>query len=201
MTKDIAWMISSCNTCQHFQVRQCNLPLEKQPTPDCPWQIMASDLFDFNGGQYIAMADMYSKMCFVQKMPSAIVTSAAIISKMKEIFAEHGVPNVLRRDNGPQYASAAFTEFVDEWGFQPTTSSPHYLAWNQFAEINDEDHQDCFHKAKYSAKDPNLLYWHFVVHQYTLTYQHWCDCCINRSWKLDCPHNHQILIMSIWGIK
>ena len=65
----------------------------------------------------MVMADMYSKMCFVQKMPSAGATSAAIINKMKEIFAEHGVPDILRSDNGPQYAGAAFTEFAEEWGF------------------------------------------------------------------------------------
>ena len=59
-------------------------------------------------------------------MPSAGATSAAVISKMKEIFAEHGVPDILRSDNGPQYASAAFTEFVEEWEFQHTTSSPHF---------------------------------------------------------------------------
>ena len=50
MTKDIEQMINNCNTCQHFQARQCDLPLEKQPTPSCPWQIVASDLFDFDGG-------------------------------------------------------------------------------------------------------------------------------------------------------
>ena len=47
------------------------------------------------------MADMYSKMCFVWKMPSAGATSAAIISMMNEIFPEHGVPDVLRSDKGP----------------------------------------------------------------------------------------------------
>ena len=83
MTKDIEQMINSCNTCQCFQTRQFDLPLEKQPTPDCPWQIVASDLFDCDGGQYIVMNDMYSKMCFVQKMPSSGAKSAAIISKVK----------------------------------------------------------------------------------------------------------------------
>ena len=47
-------------------------------------------------------------------MPSARVTSAAIFTKMKDIFAEHGVPDILRSDNGPQHASAAFTEFAEE---------------------------------------------------------------------------------------
>ena len=49
MTKYIEQMINSCNTCQYFQARQCDLPLEKQPTCNCPWQIMASDLFSFDG--------------------------------------------------------------------------------------------------------------------------------------------------------
>ena len=114
-------MINSCNTGQHFQGRQCDLPLDKQLTSDHPWQIMASDLFDFNGGQYMVMADMYSKMCFVWKMPSAGTTSAVVISKMKEIFTQHGVPDILRSDNGPQYASAAFTEFTEGREFQHTT--------------------------------------------------------------------------------
>ena len=111
-------------------MRQCDLPLEKQPTPDCLLQIVASDLSDCDGGQYIVMADVYSKVSFVQKMPSAGATPAAMISKMKEIIAEHRVPDILRSDNGPQYATAVFTEFVEEWGFQHTTSSLHYLASN-----------------------------------------------------------------------
>ena len=117
---------------------------------------MASDPFDFKGGQYIVMADMYSKMCFVQKMPSTGATSAAIIIQMKEIFAEHGVPDMLRNDNGPQYASAAFTEFIEEWGFQHTTSSPNYPTSNGFAESVVKIIKTAFTKAKDSGKDPQL---------------------------------------------
>ena len=94
-------MIASCNICQNFQVRQHDLPLEKQPTPDHPWQIRASGLFGFDGKQYMIVTNMYPKLCFVQKIPSAGATSAAIVSKMKDIFAEHGVTDILRSDNGP----------------------------------------------------------------------------------------------------
>ena len=62
----------------------------------------------------MVLADMYLKMCFVQKMPSTGTSSADVISKMREIFTEHGVQDILRSDNGPQYASAAFTEFAEE---------------------------------------------------------------------------------------
>ena len=73
----------------------------------------------------MVVADMYSMVCFVWKMPSTETTSATTFCKMKEMFAEHGVPDILRSDNGPQYANTTFTEFAEEWGFQHTTSSPH----------------------------------------------------------------------------
>ena len=89
-------------------------------------------------------------------MSSAGATSAAIVSKMKETFTEHGVPDVLRSDNRPQYASAAFTEFTEEWGFQYTTSSPHYPASNAFTESMVKIIKAAFTKAKYSGIDPQL---------------------------------------------
>ena len=102
MTKDIEKMITSCTTCQRFQAKQYNTPLEKHPRPDCPWSVVASDLFDFDVGQYMIMADMYSKMFFVQKMPASGAATASVVSKMKEIFAKQGIPDVLRSDNGLQ---------------------------------------------------------------------------------------------------
>ena len=73
---------------------------------------------------------------------------------MTEIFAEHGVADILRRTNGPEYASAAFTELAEEWGFQHTTSRPHYPASKQFAESVVKIIKTAFTKAKYIGKDP-----------------------------------------------
>ena len=43
---------------------------------------------------------------------------------MKELFAEHGIPEVLHTDNGPQFANSLFTEFATDWKFDHNTSSP-----------------------------------------------------------------------------
>ena len=156
MTKDIEKMITSCTTHQRFQAKQCDTPLEKHPRPDHPWSVVASDLFDFDRGQYMVKADMYSKMFFVQKMPSSGATTAAVVSKMKEIFAKHGIPDVLRSDNGPQYASAAFQEFTRNWEFKHITSSAHHPASNGFAESMVKIVKTALSKAKYSDNDPQL---------------------------------------------
>ena len=83
-------------------------------------------------------------------------TTAAVVSKMKEIFAKHGIPDVLRNDNGPQYASAAFQEFTRNWEFQHITSSPHHPASNGFAEPMVKIVKTALTKAKYSGNDQQL---------------------------------------------
>ena len=75
---------------------------------------------------------------------------------MKEIFADHGVPNILQSNNDPQYASAAFLKFAAEWGFEHIISNLHYPASNGFAESIVKIVKTAFTKAKYSGGDPQL---------------------------------------------
>ena len=67
-------------------------------------------------------------------MPPGGATTAAIVNKMKEFFAKLSIPDVLRSDNGQQYARATFQEFTRNWEFQHITLSPHHPASNGFAE-------------------------------------------------------------------
>ena len=48
---------------------------------------------------YLIVSDYYSKFPFVYAITSP-VTSAAVISKMKSLFAEQGVPQRAVSDNG-----------------------------------------------------------------------------------------------------
>jgi len=51
-------------------------------------------------------------------------TSAAIISALKATFLRHGIPDSLATDNGPQFASAEFSQFAQSYNFIYQTSSP-----------------------------------------------------------------------------
>ena len=66
------------------------------------------------------------------------------------------VPDVLRSDNGPQYASAAFQEFTRNWEFQHITLSPHHPALNGFAKSMVKRVKTALTKAKYSGNDLQL---------------------------------------------
>ncbi|KAI5085947.1 hypothetical protein C0J45_23536, partial [Silurus meridionalis] len=61
-------------------------------------------------------------------------TAEAVIEHFKSVFARHGIPEVVRSDNGPQFASECFRAFARGWGFDHVTSSPHFPQSNGEAE-------------------------------------------------------------------
>ena len=88
-------------------------PLIKAALPDYPWQVVGTDLFELKGVQYLPVVDYFSRYPEVTKLTS--ITSATTISVLKSIFSRYGIPEVLRSDNGPQYSSKEFSDFVIEY--------------------------------------------------------------------------------------
>ena len=60
INSDIEKMVKECDTCQKFQKFQQKEFLLPQEIPTHPWQILGTDLFHFNGGTYLIVADYYS---------------------------------------------------------------------------------------------------------------------------------------------
>jgi transposase InsO family protein len=52
----------------------------------------------------------------------------------KEVFARHGIPEVVRSDNGRQFDCLQFREFAKMYSFKWTGSSPQYPQSNGQAE-------------------------------------------------------------------
>ena len=154
ITKDIKEMVSSCATCLQFAKQQQNELLQQHSLPSYPWQKLASDLFDFKGGQYLIVADYYSKFPVVRKLSTT--TSSIIIHHLKSIFAEYGIPQTSITDNGPQYSSKDFQRFCDTWGIEHTTSSPVYPQSNGFIERMVQTVKDILKKSDASNEDPYL---------------------------------------------
>ena len=50
--------------------------------------------------------------------------SEELVGIFSETFARHGIPDQLVTDNGSQYKSKLFHDFVKEWKFEHCTSSP-----------------------------------------------------------------------------
>ena len=57
-----------------------------------------------------------------------------MINHLKAIFVRHGIPETVISDNGPQFSSAEFAKFAEDWGFTHITSSPKRPQSNREAE-------------------------------------------------------------------
>ena len=62
------------------------------------------------------------------------MSSQAIVTHLKSIFAEHGIPAQLFTDNGPQYSSKEFKDVTESYGIEHFTSSTHYPQANRSSE-------------------------------------------------------------------
>ena len=50
--------VESCPTCEKYQ-REHPQPLSSTPTPDFPWQRVDSDLFEWQGENYLSIVDYF----------------------------------------------------------------------------------------------------------------------------------------------
>ena len=134
INKAIKEVACQCETCTQFQSQNAAAPLTPTPTPSCPWHMCATDIFTLKGVDHLVVGDFYSKMIFVQCLPLGQSNANKVVLLLKEMFSEHGIHKVLCSDNGPQYASAQFTNFCMSWGITHETSSLHYPQSNGFTE-------------------------------------------------------------------
>ena len=92
--------------------------------PVRPWQIMATDIFNFNRHNYHVIVDYYPKYPFIRKLRE--FSSQEVINLTKRIFAELEVSERFISDNGSHFSSQPFKGFAKAWEFENITSSPRY---------------------------------------------------------------------------
>ncbi|WP_419589125.1 DDE-type integrase/transposase/recombinase, partial [Thiolapillus sp.] len=147
--------VKSCTVCQTHQNGQQAETLLQHDIPDGPWQVVASDIFHLEGNHYVIVADYYTKMPFIRRL-STTSSSASVITALKQLFGEHGIPTKLVSDNGPQYDCNEFETFAANWGFQHITSSPRYPQSNGFIERMIQTIKKTMKKAEESNADIDL---------------------------------------------
>ena len=112
---------AACNQCADMQREE---PMMSYPIPDHPYQIVSSDVMEYEGQHYIVAVDHYSDYIEVQHIKD--LTTKTTVKFFQNIFATHGIPLLLITDCGTNYASREFAEFATEHGLYHVTSSPHH---------------------------------------------------------------------------
>ena len=147
--------VSQCEICPAHETSQQKEKLCPHEIPDRPWSKVAVDLFELNNRHYLVTVDYYSNYWEVDRMESS-TTSKAVILKLKQQFARHGIPNTVFSDNGPQFDSDEFRRFAREWEFSHVTSSPGYAQSNGMVESAVKTVKRLIKKANEDNTDPWL---------------------------------------------
>ena len=132
INKDILKCYQSCKTCIKYSKSQRNEPLQSHPTPELPWHMVATDLFETKNSKYLLIVDYYSRFPILHKLSSTM--SRVLIQEMKAIFTELGVPSVIVSDGGPQYTATEFQDLTKHWQIEHRLSSPRNPQSNGMAE-------------------------------------------------------------------
>ena len=131
ITEQVSRMIQQCPVCTK-EAQPRREPLLPSPLPQYPWHTVGTDLFELKGNHYLAIVDYFSRYPEVIKLTTT--TSTGVIKALQSVFSRHGIPEIIRSDNGPQYSSHEFSQFANSYGFSHMTSSPHYPQSNGQAE-------------------------------------------------------------------
>jgi len=122
--------------------------------PTRPWESVSTDLFSWNGDEYLLVVDSYSHFIEIAKLNNT--SSKTVILHTKSIFARHGIPKTVKSDNGPQYSAEEYKRFSKEWGFSHVTTSPYHSQANGLAEKSVQIVKQLLKKAKLDGRDPYL---------------------------------------------
>lgn len=153
MDFQIETYIKDCQTCRENDKTTTthDAPLQPVPLPSAAWEKVSVDII----GPFekappdcrfaISMVDYFSKWPEVAFAPR--VDTATIIQFLTTIFSREGNPKTLISDNGPQFLSAEFADFLKESGIQHLRSSVYYPRANGEVERFNRCVKDCLQTA------------------------------------------------------
>ena len=151
--KDIENLAKSCLPCLENKSQTAAAPLHPWIWPTTPWKRIHIDFAGpFLDKMFLIVVDAHSKWPEVIQMSST--TSFKTIEALRSLFAKYGLPEQLVSDNGPQFTSEEFADFMKVNGIKHIRSAPYHPSTNGLA----ERFVQTFKRAmKTSAQDePNL---------------------------------------------
>ena len=104
----------SCVDCLKVSSPDPPAPLSMTKFPEKPWDYLSMDILEpLPTGQHIlVVADYHSR--FFEAAFMKQITADKIVDFLDVTFARYGIPSALRTDNGPQFVSTVFQDFLTE---------------------------------------------------------------------------------------
>nr|XP_056704982.1 uncharacterized protein K02A2.6-like [Euleptes europaea] len=103
--------VSRCQLCQESLPEMPRAPTHHWESTHKPWSHLHIDFAGpFQGKTFLIMVDSYSKWLEVADVGS--MTSRVVVQELWKLFATHGLPDTVVSDNGAQFTSPEFQDFL-----------------------------------------------------------------------------------------
>ena len=121
--QDIESLAKKCQGCQKVQFEAPTVPLHPWEWPIKPWQRIHVDYAGpFMGHMFLIIVDAHSK--WPEVLLTGSTSSERTVELLREVFSRHGLPEHLHSDNGRQFTSEVFQNFMKANDIKHTFSAP-----------------------------------------------------------------------------
>ena len=129
----IEQLVKDCTDCQRVRSQPSSTTLHPWSWPDKPWKRIHIDYAGpFQGCMFLVVIDSHSK--WLEVIPMQHSTTYKTIEALRNLFSSYGLPQQIVSDNGPQFTSFEFAEFMKENGIKHIRCSLYYPSSNGEAE-------------------------------------------------------------------
>ncbi|XP_060547811.1 uncharacterized protein K02A2.6-like [Pantherophis guttatus] len=133
MDTDITEWVGRCQPCQESRSDPPTAPVREWERPQGPWSRIHIDFAGpFHRQTFMVVVDAFSKWLEIKLMKAT--TTDATIRELRQLFATHGLPDILVSDNGPQFTATQFEGYLAGLGIRHVLSAPFHPASNGQAE-------------------------------------------------------------------
>ena len=127
--QNIEDLVRSCLACQEVRNTPPTAPLHPWLWPTKPWRRIHIDFAGpFLKRMFLLVTDAHSKWPEIIEMAST--TSTRTIEELRRLFAAYGLPEQVVTDNGPQFVSQEFANFMKLNGIKHIKTVPYHPASN-----------------------------------------------------------------------
>ncbi|MCP3662467.1 MAG: DDE-type integrase/transposase/recombinase, partial [Gammaproteobacteria bacterium] len=116
INKDAERLVRYCEACQRSAKSRPATPMPETriPTPEKPAVQYALDICGpfHNGRSLVVLIDCFTR--YPEILDTKDTTSGRVIRWMKDLFSRYGNPEGIVSDNGPQFTSAEFENFLTD---------------------------------------------------------------------------------------
>ena len=89
--------------------------------PMRPWEVLGAGIFQLNNKNYLCVVDYHSKFPVIKRMEG--LSAENLITTVKSIVAEYGIPCRLMSDTGSNFVSEKFRGFCSSLNIKQAVSS------------------------------------------------------------------------------